>query len=162
MKQNVRVTKVGTIDYNQNLTPHFQLKEFRCHCGCEIPNELIVNIQHLAENLEALRQYLMDMHYTSTPIHVLSGYRCPEHNAKVNGKPHSQHLLGKAADITIPSFKPIEVFTIIDNLVTKRVMQPGGLGLYPNFVHTDIRGHIVYWNETNEKINVNASETHTE
>ncbi len=37
------------------------------------------------------------------PIHVNSGYRCPELNTMVGGAPGSQHLRGEAADITAGS-----------------------------------------------------------
>lgn len=37
------------------------------------------------------------------PIHVTSGYRCPELNKAVGGVPTSQHLKGEAADITAGS-----------------------------------------------------------
>ena len=35
------------------------------------------------------------------PIHVNSGYRCPELNRAVGGTPYSQHQRGEAADITV-------------------------------------------------------------
>ncbi len=35
------------------------------------------------------------------PIHVNSGYRCPELNKVVGGTPYSQHQRGEAADITV-------------------------------------------------------------
>jgi zinc D-Ala-D-Ala carboxypeptidase len=37
------------------------------------------------------------------PINVDSGYRCPQLNKVVGGKPTSQHLLGEAADINAGS-----------------------------------------------------------
>ena len=37
------------------------------------------------------------------PLTVNSGYRCPALNRAVGGVPHSQHLLGEAADITTGS-----------------------------------------------------------
>ena len=37
------------------------------------------------------------------PIHVNSGYRCPELNNAVGGAPNSQHQRGEAADITVGS-----------------------------------------------------------
>ena len=37
------------------------------------------------------------------PIHVNSGYRCPELNKAVGGTPTSQHQRGEAADITVGS-----------------------------------------------------------
>lgn len=37
------------------------------------------------------------------PLHVNSGYRCPQLNTLVGGVPGSQHTLGQAADITAGS-----------------------------------------------------------
>lgn len=37
------------------------------------------------------------------PIHVSSGYRCPELNKKVGGVPNSQHMKGEAADLIVPT-----------------------------------------------------------
>lgn len=34
------------------------------------------------------------------PINVTSGYRCPRLNTAAGGKPNSQHLQGRAADLT--------------------------------------------------------------
>ena len=34
------------------------------------------------------------------PLYVTSGYRCPALNRAVGGVPHSQHILGQAADVT--------------------------------------------------------------
>ena len=34
------------------------------------------------------------------PLYVTSGYRCPVLNRAVGGVPHSQHILGQAADVT--------------------------------------------------------------
>jgi zinc D-Ala-D-Ala carboxypeptidase len=33
------------------------------------------------------------------PIRIVSGYRCPVHNAQVHGAPDSQHMYGTAADL---------------------------------------------------------------
>ncbi len=38
-----------------------------------------------------------------SPLYVNSGYRCPALNHAVGGVPHSQHMLGEAADITTGS-----------------------------------------------------------
>ena len=39
------------------------------------------------------------------PLHINSGYRCPELNRLVGGVPTSQHVLGQAADVTAGSPK---------------------------------------------------------
>jgi zinc D-Ala-D-Ala carboxypeptidase len=35
-------------------------------------------------------------------VHIVSGYRCPIHNAQVGGAHDSQHVYGAAADIRLP------------------------------------------------------------
>ena len=122
------------------MTKNFKLKEFECKCGCDMPLEVYENIIKLASQLQFLRDY------TGRPITINSAYRCPEHNAKVGGSKTSQHLLGKAADITIQSLKPAEVFVLIEDLIDMGHMLQGGLGLYDTFVHYDIRKTKARWN----------------
>ena len=122
------------------MTKNFKLKEFKCKCGCDMPLEVYENVIKLAGNLQALRDYL------DRPIKINSAYRCPKHNKKIGGVKTSQHLLGKAADITVQSLKPVEVFAIIEDLIDLGVMLQGGLGLYDGFVHTDIRKTRARWN----------------
>jgi len=122
------------------MTKNFKIKEFECKCGCDMPLEVYENIIKLASQLQFLRDY------TGRPITINSAYRCPEHNAKVGGSKTSQHLLGKAADITIQSLKPAEVFVLIEDLIDMGHMLQGGLGLYDTFVHYDIRKTKARWN----------------
>ena len=122
------------------MTKNFKLKEFECKGGCDMPLEVYENIIKLASQLQFLRDY------TGRPITINSAYRCPEHNAKVGGSKTSQHLLGKAEDITIQSLKPAEVFVLIEDLIDMGHMLQGGLGLYDTFVHYDIRKTKARWN----------------
>jgi len=127
------------------MTKNFKLKEFKCKgnikgCDCQMPLEVYENIIKLSSQLQFLRDY------TGRPITVNSGYRCPEYNAKISGSSKkSQHMLGKAADITIQSLKPAEVFMIIEDLIDMGHMLQGGLGLYDTFVHYDIRKTKARW-----------------
>ena len=121
------------------MTKNFKLKEFECKDGSKMPLEVYENIIKLSGQLQALRDYL------GRPITINSAYRSPEHNAKVGGSKTSQHLLGKAADITVQSLKPVEVFAIIEDLIDLGVMLQGGLGLYDTFVHYDIRKTKARW-----------------
>ena len=122
------------------MTKNFKIKEFECKGGCDMPLEVYENIIKLASQLQFLRDY------TGRPITINSAYRCPEHNAKVGGSRTSQHLLGKAADITIQSLKPVEVYALIEELIDMGHMLQGGLGLYDTFVHYDIRKTKARWN----------------
>lgn len=128
------------------MTKNFSLKEFQCKgsCSdcdnCEMPQEVYENIIKLSQQLQLLRDY------TGRPITINSAYRSPEHNAKIGGVKTSQHLLGKAADITIQSLKPAEVYRIIEDLIDMGEMLQGGLGLYDTFVHYDIRKTKARWN----------------
>ncbi len=132
------------------LTKNFKLKEFECKgnlkgCYCRMPDDVYRNIKELAENLQIVRDELQE------PIKINSAYRCPNYNDNVvKGAKYSQHKLGKAADITIQSLKPIEVYAIIEDLIDFGVMLQGGLGLYDTFVHYDIRKTRARWDYSNK------------
>ena len=86
-----------------NLTAHFSLEELtasetaaRKGIDNTLPTELRPNIERLAHGLESIRLYL------NLPIHVNSGYRCPELNRAVGGSKTSSHVLALAADIICP------------------------------------------------------------
>ncbi|MFK7860606.1 MAG: YcbK family protein [Granulosicoccus sp.] len=79
------------------------------------------------------------------PIHVLSGYRTPETNAKLRRRSkrvakYSLHMEGRAADIYIPGYSAKKIQKAALEL------QAGGVGLYSksNFVHIDT-GQVRHW-----------------
>ena len=121
------------------MTNNFTLKEFESNDGSEMPSDVYLNIVKLVGQLQFLRDY------TGRAITVNSGYRSPEYNAKIGGVKNSQHLLGKAADITIEGLKPAEVYRIIDELIDMGLMLQGGLGSYKSFTHYDIRKTKARW-----------------
>lgn len=122
------------------LTKNFNIAEFNCHDGTPVPKELIQNVQLLANNLQVLRDYLGE------PIKVNSGYRTPAYNAKLEGSAkNSQHLQAKAADIVVKNKSPRKLHAIIKKLIDEGKMKQGGLGLYPGFVHYDVRGRKARW-----------------
>jgi uncharacterized protein YcbK (DUF882 family) len=123
------------------MTKNFSLKEFNSKDGSKMPSEVYLNIVKLVGQLQFLRDY------TGRAITVNSAYRSPEHNSKIGGSLSSQHLLGKAADITIEGLKPAEVYRLIGELIDMGLMLQGGLGLYEKkgFVHYDIRKTKARW-----------------
>ena len=124
------------------LTNNFSKSEFECKSGAEMPDEVLYNIQKLANQL----QYIRD--YTEKPITITSGYRSPEHNASIGGATNSQHIYGKAADIKVKDIPPYIVYELIEDLISKGEILQGGLGLYGSWVHYDIRGTKARWDKT--------------
>lgn len=121
------------------ITTNFRLEEFNSKCGRPIPNNVLPNIIELAKNLQVLRNAV------NKSISITSGYRSPEHNAKVKGAKDSQHVKGTAADIKVAGMTPKEVALVIDGLIEKGKMKQGGIGIYPSWVHYDIRGTKARW-----------------
>ena len=124
------------------LTDNFSKSEFNCKCGCEMPNDVLDNIKLLAIQLQTIREYV------GQPIKINSAYRCKLHNSIIGGVKTSQHILGKASDITINTFTPDEVVGVIENLLINEMLGSfyiGGLGRYNTFTHLDIRDYKARW-----------------
>lgn len=121
------------------LTKDFHIREFKCKDGTQVPAELIPNVQELSKNIQVLRDFIGE------PIHLNSGYRTPAYNARIGGSPNSQHKLAKAADMVTKSYTPKQLAAIIKKLIKEGKMKQGGVGVYPSFVHYDIRGTEARW-----------------
>lgn len=121
------------------LTENFNREEFDCRDGTKVPAQYMDNVKELAKNLQVLRDFIAE------PVRVNSGYRTSGYNKRVGGKVFSQHLQAKAADITAKSYTPKELATKIERLIRAGKMKQGGVGVYPGFVHYDIRGRAARW-----------------
>lgn len=90
--------------------------------------------------LDWTQRYLTKFGYHG-PIHILSGYRTPETNEKIEGAVQdSQHTLGKAVDMRIPGVSPAYLSKLFNWLAQ------GGVGLYTGdgFTHIDT-GRVRKW-----------------
>jgi len=91
-----------------NLTEHFTLEELTHTDHREFdntPNDAeLENIKRLAEFLEQVKTVL-----DGKPIMVNSAFRSKQVNDAVGSKDTSQHRIGCAADIRVPSMTPDEV-----------------------------------------------------
>ena len=125
------------------LEKNFNLKEFECKDGTVVPKEYMSNVEELARNLQILRDHIQK------PITIISGYRSLEYNTKIKGAKRSQHMVAKAADIIVPGMTSLEVRDIILELIREGKMEKGGVGIYPTFVHYDVRGYNARWGSYN-------------
>ena len=124
------------------LTTNFYKEEFNSKDGATMPLDVLENIKDLANQLQVIRDYIKE------PLHINSAYRSPEHNAKIGGVKNSQHVKGKAADLTSRSFTPKQLSKVIIKLINEGRIKDGGVGLYNGFVHYDIRGYKARWDNS--------------
>lgn len=121
------------------LTRNFHLSEFACRDGTQVPQRFMGNVTILAKQLQIIRDELGEA------IHINSAYRHPEYNEKIGGAENSQHLTASAADITVKSKTPKQLKAIIEKMIKAKRLQIGGIGLYPGFLHVDIRPTRARW-----------------
>ncbi|SDK68181.1 D-Ala-D-Ala carboxypeptidase family metallohydrolase [Billgrantia gudaonensis] len=108
-------------------SPFFQRAEFACSCGCGFDT---VDAETLAV-LERVRRHF------DAPVIVTSGCRCPAYNAQIGGAEHSQHTLGRAADIQVRGVEPAAVQAFLHASYPDAY----GIGRYATFTHLDTRTH---------------------
>lgn len=84
---------MATYKYNDKtqITPHFNVQEFRCKCGGT--HDTVLNPE-LPKKLELLYSALK-----CSKIVVNSGHRCYTHDIAVGGSGRGEHVNGNAADI---------------------------------------------------------------
>lgn len=89
--------KVGTKNFSQEEFT-FSATAMRLGIDNTLPESAYDNAQLVLETLQEIRDIL------GFPIYITSGYRSPELNAAIRGRPNSWHMYGLAADI-VPSRK---------------------------------------------------------
>jgi uncharacterized protein YcbK (DUF882 family) len=117
------------------VTDHFAAAEFACRDGRLYPDAWIEDrLRPLCNTLEVIRAAI------GLPIVIVSGYRSPEHNARVNGALNSQHTAGRAADIRVADLSAAALHARILELHDQGALpRLGGLGAYRSWVHVDVR-----------------------
>ena len=115
-----------------DISASFNRSEFKCRCGeCEFDT---VDAQLIAV-LQGVRDYF------GSPVNINSACRCKHHNAAVGGGKKSQHLYGRAADITVTGVPATEVQRYLIGLHPDSL----GIGCYLNFTHIDTRNEKARW-----------------
>ena len=115
-----------------DISEHFSRKEFACKCGCGFN---AVDVQ-LLSHLERIRKHF------GKPVHLTCACRCLKHNREIGSEDTSQHVRGMAADIWIPDTIPDDIAAYADEYLLKGT---GGIGIYEDFIHIDVREKIARW-----------------
>lgn len=124
---------------SKKLSVNFVVSEFACKDGSD---KVLIDTE-LVEILQKIRNYF------GKPIIITSAYRNYAHNRKIGGVSNSQHCKGTAADICISTVEPAEIAKYAEYIMPNK----GGIGLYSNFVHIDVRANRSRWtNFDTEKV----------
>lgn len=130
----------------------FTWDEVRSRDGIDPPRWMRARIVQQANELNRLR-YLIAKRFDArrVTISVNSWYRSPAHNAAVGGARFSQHVQGRATDVTISvttrsgnvrRLSPREVAGFAEQVPAFR---SGGVGVYSSFTHLDTRSGRARW-----------------
>jgi uncharacterized protein YcbK (DUF882 family) len=119
-----------------DISLHFDRAQFACKgkdcCGGAAPIS-----ERLIEALECLH-FIAWHKFADLPFEFIvnSGFRCLTHNREVGSEDTSQHPLGFAVDIEPEGITPIALSNLAKYVPD---FADGGIGLYPGFVHLDVR-----------------------
>ena len=101
------------------------------HCNCGIETAAKVS-PRLLQLLDKLRENI------GGPLEVSCMYRCPDHNAALDGSvPNSQHVQGTAADVQTPNYPHCHTPEQLKWYCQQLPFD--GIGLYDWGCHVDVR-----------------------
>jgi len=133
--------------FNRQGIRHFSADEFTSYFNvtrrgvknAEPPRAIWTNILPTLKVVDDLRAHL------GRSIIILSSYRSPAYNARIDGAARkSYHMSFIALDITVAGHSPSTVFSILKKWRDEGKFK-GGLGKYSTFVHIDTRGYNATW-----------------
>ena len=87
----------------------------------------------LFDLIAGVQAAMSSVHGAPVPLLLLSGYRTPVHNARIEtAARNSMHLYGYAADLTAPGYDPRAI------ALAASFYAQGGIGLYDHFTRLDV------------------------
>ena len=136
-----------------DISPHFSRHEFalpeakaarRGLLGADYPPEWIDSrLKPLCAALEVIRA-----EFGGKPVRIVSAYRPLEYNRALGSKDDSQHVQGRAADFQIDGVDPGAIYRRVLELHQLGRIEIGGIGVYNEFNHVDVRGGSLHtWDE---------------
>jgi hypothetical protein len=155
--------KVTAANSNRYLVSRFRINEFLPKDSLWLRSTKMNDstvVQYLCIDTAVLHRFLDLIYllekkgYNRFGFRIKDGYRYPNFNRRTGGAGMSQHMFGRAIDLTITDISGDGVFTesvdkkIVCSLLDSSVIKSsGGLGVYPgsNAVHFDTRGYRARW-----------------
>lgn len=146
IQTTIKLDNSNTIKYTSEYTIHNKTtaeptpleRELMCHCYGQycsgLPDEGIDPL--LIELIKDIREQ------SNVPIYIVSGYRCAEYNHSIGGDEGSEHVKGTAADLWAPDMSVDDLYELCDSLNAN-----GGVGRYSGYIHIDVRGAYIRWQE---------------
>ena len=129
----------------KQLSAHFNVSEFDCRDGTKVPQRDHDGLAYLC------RTFLEPLRKKYGPVHVNSGFRTRSYNARIGGASNSYHVYtshdgnDQAADITCARGRPSDWHRTANAIRANKRGGKGGLGLYSNFLHIDVRDYKSDW-----------------
>lgn len=102
------------------------------------PKNLWPNVVPLIAAMDAIRDEL------GAPARITNCYRSPAYNDCIGGVANSYHMSFQAVDWVCDTGVSTD-WAAVARRVRDRGVFTGGIGLYRSFVHIDIRGHAIDW-----------------
>jgi uncharacterized protein YcbK (DUF882 family) len=121
------------------------VEEFDCHDGTKVQKRDYNGLEYLC------RTFLEPLRARFGAVHINSGFRTPAYNRKIGGAPDSNHVYtihdgnDQAADVKCARGSAKDWHAFLNGIRNKKRGGKGGLGLYSNFVHVDIRDYKADW-----------------
>jgi len=114
-------------DGDKQVSENFKVREFASGCGSDV----VLLDERLPKVLQTIRELL-----GNKSISVSSGYRTPDHNARIGGAKNSNHMRGMAADLQQKGTDQETMCRAAETALAKHKI-PGSIIKYPTFVHVD-------------------------
>ena len=135
-------------DGSKKLSQNFTVSEFACKDGSD---KVLIDTA-LVDVLQKIRTHF------GKAVTINSAYRNAAYNRKVGGVSNSQHVKGTAADICISGVAPAEIAKYAEHIMPSK----GGIGLYSDFVHVDVRTNRSRWTNYGTEKGVSGFPGYTE
>jgi len=134
MELTQKVTNTENFTYqefiNSNIADNYNISNLPPETDADL---IWSNIEHLTQNV------LQPIRDEFGKIRILSGYRSPKLNTKINGSLNSHHLFGRAADIE-PIDKSVKLFDILKFIHNELIYTELIAEYFPNgWIHVALR-----------------------